>query len=204
MCWTSTYNLKFSSYWQSQECCFAWYSYLPISIRWSCWIKDHPHKLVQNYSHHFSYEQNKTTINTRFFHNRITFFWHYTQKPEHNTIDNYFTSKQHIKLVSQMHTHELQVFFFWKISKYWYVVFNFGALSLANALCNPYYVPTFLFLQLEVWEKHSKVELLHEWLDIQVNLKRYGKHESVQIPNSPLLFTGIQLLLKEGLPNIRR
>ena len=55
-------------------------------------------------------------------------------------------------------------------SEYRNIVVNFGPLSLGNALSYPYDVATFLFLELHVRVEHSKVELLHEGMDVELYL----------------------------------
>lgn len=46
---------------------------------------------------------------------------------------------------------------------------------LGHTLTDPYDVPALLFLQLEVWIEHSKMELLQESKNIQVYLKKKKK-----------------------------
>ena len=51
-----------------------------------------------------------------------------------------------------------------------YVVVNFSPMFLSHALSDPDDVATLLLLQLQERVKHSKVELLHERIDVQLNL----------------------------------
>ena len=52
------------------------------------------------------------------------------------------------------------------------VVVDFGPMLLSHALGDPDNVATLLFLQLQERVKHSKVELLHERIDIQLDLEK--------------------------------
>merc|ERR1719312_103727 len=51
-----------------------------------------------------------------------------------------------------------------------YVVVDFGPMFLSHALSYPDDVATLLLLQLQERVKHSKVELLHERIDVQLDL----------------------------------
>jgi len=50
------------------------------------------------------------------------------------------------------------------------VVVNFSAMFLCDALWNPDYVTALLLLELQVWVEDTKVELLHEAVDVQLDL----------------------------------
>ena len=52
-----------------------------------------------------------------------------------------------------------------------YVVVDFGPMFLSHALSYPDDVATLLLLQLQERVKHSKVKLLHERIDVQLDLK---------------------------------
>ena len=56
--------------------------------------------------------------------------------------------------------------------KDWNVVVDLGPMSLSDALCNPDDVPAFLLLQLQERVEDAEVELLHERVDVQLDLKR--------------------------------
>lgn len=52
------------------------------------------------------------------------------------------------------------------------IVVNFRLVSLCNAFSNPYNVPAFLFLELDVSVKHSEMELLLKRERVHLNLER--------------------------------
>src|SRR5690349_12951335 len=52
---------------------------------------------------------------------------------------------------------------------------------LCDAFCNPHDVATFLLFQLQVGVENSKVELLHESIDVQFDLKRKGYLKLIEI-----------------------
>ncbi len=56
--------------------------------------------------------------------------------------------------------------------KDWNVVIDLGPVSLSDALCDPDDVSALLLLQLEERVEHAKVELLHERVNVQLDLKK--------------------------------
>ena len=55
--------------------------------------------------------------------------------------------------------------------KDWNVIVDFCSVTLSDALCNPDDVSALLLFQLEERVENAKVELLHERVDIQFDLK---------------------------------
>ena len=55
------------------------------------------------------------------------------------------------------------------------VVVDLGAVPLCDAFGDPDDVPALLLLQLQEGVEHAEVELLHERVDIQLDLQRYNK-----------------------------
>ena len=53
----------------------------------------------------------------------------------------------------------------------WDVVVDLGAVLLSHALRNPDHVPALLLLQLQERVEDPKVELLHERVDVELDLK---------------------------------
>ena len=49
-------------------------------------------------------------------------------------------------------------------------------MPLRDAFCDPDDVPALLLLQLQEGVEHAEVELLHERVDIQLDLQRYNKN----------------------------
>lgn len=53
----------------------------------------------------------------------------------------------------------------------WNVIVDFGAMLLGDAFSNPDNVSAFLFLQFQVRVEDTEVELLHECIHVQFDLK---------------------------------
>lgn len=64
----------------------------------------------------------------------------------------------------------------------WNIVVDFCAMLLCHALGDPYDVATFLFFELKVGVEDSEMELLHESVNVQFDLKK-------------LIFNSISLIL---------
>lgn len=60
--------------------------------------------------------------------------------------------------------------------KYWYVIVDLGPVLLGHTLGYPHDVTTLLFLELQIWIEHSKMELLQESHDIQFYLNISDKN----------------------------
>ena len=56
--------------------------------------------------------------------------------------------------------------------KDWNVIVDLGPVPLSDALCDPDDVSALLLLQLEERVEHAKVELLHERVHVQLDLKK--------------------------------
>ena len=52
------------------------------------------------------------------------------------------------------------------------ITLDFSPMSLSNALCDPNYIPAFLFLQFDVRVEATVLKLLHEAIHVQINLKK--------------------------------
>lgn len=63
-------------------------------------------------------------------------------------------------------------------SEYGNVVVNLGLVPLCNAFSNPYNITAFLFLELDVSVKHSKMELLLKCERIHLNLEQKSNNLS--------------------------
>lgn len=61
-------------------------------------------------------------------------------------------------------------------SEYWNVIVYLRSVSLCNALGNPHNVATLLLLQAHKRVEHTKVELLHEGLHINLHLQMVCQH----------------------------